>query len=188
MRGRRERVLRLVEADMAVRPEAEQLQVDTARRLDGLLVGRAHGVGVGVRALGHVRARLVNVHVVEQVLLHEVAVALVVLGVEAAVLVQVERGHVGEADLAGRAVLHEARVQPDGRRTRGQPQHAGRVGVHVGGDTVGRLAAHVLGALGDDEFHGTLSSLAFLTFSGVPAETAARRHPRRRAGAGGVGT
>ena len=39
MRGLRERVLGLVEADVPVRAEAAQLQIDAARLFDGLFVG-----------------------------------------------------------------------------------------------------------------------------------------------------
>ena len=90
---------------------------------------------------------------VEQVLLHEVAVALIVLGRKAAVLVQVERRDLSEAELARLEVSHEVGVQADGRRARGQAQHARRVGLHERGDAIGGAAAHVLRALGDDEFH-----------------------------------
>jgi hypothetical protein len=68
----------LVETDVAVAAEAEELDVDAAGVEDALLVAAALGVQVG-RAVGHVRAPLVDVDVLEKILPHEPAVGLVVV-------------------------------------------------------------------------------------------------------------
>ena len=95
----------------------------------------------------------------EQVVLHEVAVALVMLRIEPAVLVQVETGHVLEAQRAGLAILNQAAVQADGGRARGQTQHAIRMRGNVAAYHARGRTRHSLVVLGDDEFHGKPLSL-----------------------------
>ena len=89
----------------------------------------------------------------EQVVLHEVAVALIVVGREAAVLVKVERRGIGEADVARLAVGHELRVQADGRGSRRKAQHAVGLGLQLGRDLVGGQTAHLVVIGSDDQFH-----------------------------------
>ncbi len=67
---------RLVEADVAVGAKAQQLQVDAAHAVDDLVVLFAGARGVRVRAVGHVDGLRVDIHPVEEMGLHEVAVAL----------------------------------------------------------------------------------------------------------------
>ena len=99
---------------MTVVTQAQKLQVDATRLLDGRLVGEAFGFSVGIRAVGHMSLCLVDVNMVEEVRVHEVAVALVMVAWKSAVLVQVEGSHVFEADLARCAILHKLGIQPDG--------------------------------------------------------------------------
>ena len=83
-----ELVRRLVEADVAVLPQAQQLQVDAARPLDGpVLIARLFFHILG-DAGGH--ARILHVDVVKQLLVHKVAVAAGMIGLEAHILIQVE--------------------------------------------------------------------------------------------------
>ena len=103
-----------VEPDVAVVPQAQKLQAQSARLGDGLLVSGARSVGIGASAVRHMGASRVDINMGEQVVLHEVAVALVMLRIEPAVLVQVETGHVLEAQRAGLAILNQAAVQAVG--------------------------------------------------------------------------
>ena len=90
---------------------------------------------------------------VEKVLLHEVAIALVMLGGQATVLVQVERGDLLEADTVGLEVLHQVGIQPDGRGASGQAQRGSRVHDQLGGDQIRRATAHILVGLLDEQLH-----------------------------------
>ena len=162
----REMVAGLVEADVAVVAQAQQLQVDAAQAWAMASSYAAQAASAsGFAPSGHVRARRVDVYVVEQVLLHEVAVALVMLRVEAAVLVQVEGGRVGEADPAFGAVLHEVGVQADGGRAGGQAQDAVGLRGKAARDHVGGLPAHVLVRVRNDEVHAVSFLLLSLAFS-----------------------
>ena len=69
------RLARLVEADVAVRAKAQQLQVDAAHAVDDLVVLGAGIVCIGVGAIRQVDVRRVDVHMIEQVAVHEAPVA-----------------------------------------------------------------------------------------------------------------
>ncbi len=86
----------LVEADVAVVADAQKLQIHAACRRDLLIVGR--GVA-GVDAGGDPGAGFVDVDMIEQVVVHEVAVALIVAAVKSHILIQVEAGSILEGDL-----------------------------------------------------------------------------------------
>ena len=90
---------------------------------------------------------------VKEVGLHEIAVALVMGGSQPRVLVQVHALHLGEVQIPGLVPLNELLVHADGRGARGQTQHTGRIEVHLGGDDVGRPAAHGLIVLCDVSSH-----------------------------------
>ena len=84
---------RFVEADVTGAADAEQLQVDPARRPDLLLVGDAGGGDPLPRdgAVGKVDRGGWNIEVIEEVLPHEAVVALQRVGLHRPVLVEVER-------------------------------------------------------------------------------------------------
>ena len=83
----------LVETDMAVGADAQQLQVQPAQGPDGLGVGAAGGVAVFGHAVGQVHLLTGEPQPVEQVLAHEVAVALGMRRRQAHILIQVEGPH-----------------------------------------------------------------------------------------------
>ena len=133
--------------------QTQQLQVDAAGLADGQLVRFASSLRIGVGAIGDARGLGVDVDMVEEVLLHEVAIALVMLGGQAAVLVQVERGDLLEADAVGLEVLHQVRVQPDRRGAGCQAQRGSRVHDQLRGDQISRATAHILVGLLDEQLH-----------------------------------
>ena len=75
------------------------------------------------------------------------------LGGQAAVLVQVERGDLLEADAVGLEVLHQVRVQPDRRGAGCQAQRGSRVHDQLRGDQISRATAHILVGLLDEQLH-----------------------------------
>ena len=89
MRTLGEILVRLVEANVTVAANAEELQVRIASLAHYAIVLGACLVRVGVCAVGHVRVGKVDVDLVEEVLPHEVVIALRVLVRKAAVLIQV---------------------------------------------------------------------------------------------------
>ena len=144
----------LVEADVAVVAQAQKLQAQTAGLGDALLVSSARGSGVGAGAVRHMGASRIDIDMGEQVVLHEVTVALVVLRIKASVLVQVEAGHVLEGQRAGLVVLNQAAVQADRGRAGGQTQHAIGVRGNIAAYHARGSARHGLVIFGDDELHG----------------------------------
>ena len=93
-------VIGLVEADVAVVANAEQLQIRVTGGGDNLVVLRAGSGGVGVGAIGHMRVVQVDVDVIEEVLAHEVVIALGIVVRKAAILVQVVGADLGKVDVA----------------------------------------------------------------------------------------
>ena len=77
----------LIKADVAVTAHAQQLQVGAAQATDKRVVAGALGLSVLGQTVGHMGALGPHVHMVEEVMLHEVAVALVVRTGQALVFV-----------------------------------------------------------------------------------------------------
>ena len=144
-----QRSTRLVEADVAVAANAEQLHVDATRFGNGLVVA-GQRIGGGVDAAGDVHALRVEIDVVEQVVVHEVAVALIMRGLETDILVEVERGHVLEADLASLVQFDELGIEVERRGAGSKTQHGVRLRVQhflVDGSS---LLRNAFGGIDDD--------------------------------------
>src|SRR6185437_4245198 len=77
--ARAERARRLVEGDVAVGADAQDLEVDPAALRDALLVPLAEGWVVAGRPRGNIDVVSGNVYVLEEVLVHEIVVALRVI-------------------------------------------------------------------------------------------------------------
>ena len=152
-------IVRLVEADMAVVADAEELQVGIAGGGDKLVVCGAVGLGVHIGAIGHERARLVDVHMVEEVVVHEVAVALRIVTGQTAILVEVIRTHLGEIEVARLVLGDKPFIGADRGGTRGKAEHAVRLKGDLGGDKIRRLTAHVLIIGCMDNLHDALLSI-----------------------------
>ena len=95
---------RLVEADVAVGADAENLQIDAAGRGDRRFVAPALRLQVGSAAVEHADVGGIDRDVIEQLRLHERAIAARVIAVEAGELIEVERAHAA-TNRSGRARL-----------------------------------------------------------------------------------
>ena len=82
-----------IEADMTVKTDAEQLEVDAAEGFDECIIFSAFFGKVIGATVGNVGVLATNIDVVKEVGLHKVAVALVVASVKADVFVKVYRGY-----------------------------------------------------------------------------------------------
>ena len=84
---------------------------------------------------------------VEEIVVHEVPVALVMLMGQAHVLVHIEGDDVGKRELPGLIHAHELLVHADGAGAGGQAQHEGAVflvGADLRSDVVGSPLAHFI--------------------------------------------
>ena len=131
----------LVEADVAVDPQAQQLQVDAAQVPDDLVIAGAGAVAVGIHAVGDVGVGQIQVDMVEQVVPHEIGVALVVVPVQAHILVQVDGADLGEVQLARLTAADQLLIGPHGAGAGGQAQDAAGLEDDLGGDDIGGGAA-----------------------------------------------
>ena len=91
-----------------------------------------------------------DVDVVKEVLLHEAAIALRMVGGEALVFVEVEGAHAGEIHAAFLAAGHELTVERQGRGAGRQSEYAGRPGLDLQFKKVRGEAADVFGGIEND--------------------------------------
>ncbi len=115
----------LVEGDVPVAADAEDLQVDASFVGDHPLVLLAVGGEVERPAVGHVRVARVDVDVIEEVLLHEVAIAVRVGGTEAHVLVEVEGDDARKIEPFLAVHADQLGIRAQRRAAGGQSEHAG---------------------------------------------------------------
>ena len=156
-----EGVAGLVEADVAVMADAQDLDVDAAHVADDLVVPLALRLGVGGQAVGDVGVGGVDVHVVKEVLLHEVAVALLVGGLQADVFIQVHGLDLGEVQVALLVPVDELVIHPHGAGAGGEAHHAVGLQDDLGGEDIGRLAAHGPIIFGHVDLHSCVRSFIF---------------------------
>jgi len=114
-----------IEADVAGAADTEQLEIDSAGAGDELLVLRAGGGGIRARdgAVGEMRALRVEIDMVEQVLAHEVVVALRLVGRDRVILVEIERDDIREAQALFLMEPHQFLVDVNRRGTGREAEH-----------------------------------------------------------------
>ena len=134
---------RLIEADMTIGADAQQLQVDAAQLVDDTVVTGTLGGSVQIGAVRQVGLGRVDIHLAEQVLIHEIPVALGMLLGQAAVLVQIDGGHLRKIDVALVVPVHQLCIRAHGGAAGRQTQHA--VGLHndLCRNDIGCLAGHI---------------------------------------------
>ena len=98
---------------------------------------------------------LVDVDVIEEVVAHEVVIALHVVVREAAVLVEVIGVNLREVDVALLVPLDELVISADGRAAGSEAEDAVGLEDDLGRDDVGGLAAHVLVVFGVNDLHAS---------------------------------
>src|SRR5262245_42071329 len=118
----RQIVARFVESDVAVGPNAEQLQVDAARGGDRGFVSIAFGVQVGSDTIQKVDSFSTEVDAVEQVTLHEGPEASWIPAVYAGEFVKIERGDARPVGGPGRRQSAQLRISVDRRAPRRQAE------------------------------------------------------------------
>ena len=132
VRARREGPAGLVEADVAVRADSEDLDVDASVCLDGRVVGCGADLEVVAPAVGAVRGTLGHVDEVNEVAVDEVRIPLVVIAGQPDVLVEVVGANLGKGDLTGPVAAHKLSVELERRGPGGQAEHKVRLGaVHL---------------------------------------------------------
>ena len=146
----------LVESDVAIHTGTAQEQVDAAVGSDLVLVALALSLQVSSHAVEDVDILSGDIDVVEEVVVHEVPVALVMLAGQTNVLVHIEGYHILEGDLAGLILLDQALVNTQRRGTGGQTQDEGTLFLVVIdgiGDVLSSPCTHFLVVVLDDQFH-----------------------------------
>jgi len=140
---------RFVEANVAVSADAEELEVDAACCADFFLVAAAEFFGVRCHTVWDMDVFAIDVHMPEEVLVHERMVGLRMVGSDADVFVQIKRGDLRPIEV----LLDELFVEWHGGAASGEAKN--RIG--PGADEMGEEAGgHASGRFGiglDDDFH-----------------------------------
>ena len=118
-----ELVSRLVEADVSGQADAQQLDVHAAHGIHHGVIPGALFRSVRLGAVGDVGVGGIDIDVLEEVLPHEVSVALVVILGQAHVLVQVHGSDLGEVQIPGFIAFDQLGVQPQRGGTGSQTQN-----------------------------------------------------------------
>ena len=121
--------------------------------VDDLVVLCAGILCIGVGAVRQVDLGRVDVHLIEQILVHEAPVAFRVLLGQAAVLVQIDGGHLRKIDVALVVPVHQLCIRANGGAAGRQTQHA--VGLHndLCRNDIGCLAGHIRIILCTNDLH-----------------------------------
>ena len=144
-------VARLVEADVSVPAHAQKLDVDVAVGQDCVELSQ---VGLHVAgAFGHIGVVFVDVDMVKEVGIHEIAVALVVGGLQTHIFVQIHTVYPGEIQTLLTAAAGQLLVHTHRAGTGGQTQAA----IGLGADDLFKNVCcdgALLGIVfGNDNFH-----------------------------------
>lgn len=123
---------RFVEADVAVAADAEELKVDAAGGGDFILVIAAECFGIRRHAIGDVDVCLIDVHMPKEIFVHECVVGLRMVGSDADVFVEIERGDLRPIEV----LLDELIIEWHGCPAGGEAEN--RIG--LGADEVGEEA------------------------------------------------
>ena len=90
--------------------DAEELQIDTAHGLNECGVALALLLGIHLHAVRKMCALHREIHMIEQILMHEVVVALVVVTCQPLILVEVHGANLGEIEITLLIPLHQLLV------------------------------------------------------------------------------
>jgi len=145
-----------VECDMSVNTASTQEQVDSAVRCDFILISLALSLKIGSHTVEYVHILCRNVDMVEEIVMHEVPVALVVLSGQTYIFVHIEGNNVLEGNLARLIHFDESLIYTQRRRTGGQTQYKGAVFLMVI-DGIGYMLSspctHSVVIVFDNKFH-----------------------------------
>ena len=146
-----EAVGRLIETDVTVSSDAEKLEIDSAGSCDSRIVFLTFNLNVLCETVRDMGVFLFDVDAVEEIVLHEITVALVVFGRERIVFVKVVALYILEIDFAVFIHFDELFVKTDGRRAGCKTENAVGLLVDLSGDDLSRLHAEGIVILADNK-------------------------------------
>jgi len=145
----------LIECNVAVNAAAAQEQVDAAVRSDLVLIALALSFQILSHTIENVDVLSRNINVIEEVVVHKIPVALVVLSGQTNVLVHIKGYNILKGDLAGLIHFDQVAVNAQRRRTGGQAQYEGTVFLMIVdriSNMLGGPSAHFIVVVFDNQF------------------------------------
>ena len=134
---------------MAVSADAEELEVDAACCADCFLVAAAEFFGVRRHTVWDMDVCWIDVYMPKEVLVHEGVVGLRMVGSDADVFVEIERGDLRPIEV----LLDELLVEWHGGAASGESENRIRLGADEVGEEAGGHASGRFGIGLDDDFH-----------------------------------
>ena len=114
---------RLIEADVAIVSKTKQLHIYAANRVDDLIVCFTCLFTVRLCAIRQEGTAAVDIDLAEQVLIHEIVVALIIVSGQPLVLIQVHGRHLREIQISLIIPLDQLLVCTDRSRSGRQSKH-----------------------------------------------------------------
>src|SRR5580704_7625351 len=152
---------RLVEANVAVAPDSEDLQVDAACLANGRFVAGAIFLVAGLNAaVGNMDLGWRNIDVGEKILVHEAVKAVRMVGSQADVLVEIEGHYLRKIQSLLAMHARQLAIHSDSRAAGGQTEDQSRIASHPRGDNPRRRCTHAMIVSLQKDEHARITSTA----------------------------
>ena len=165
----------LIEADVTVITDTENLHVNAAHGCDNCIVSCALCLGISGKTVGEIGVLFLNINVVEEIVMHKVGVALVVVGGKSNVLVEVYALYIGEGNLALVVSCDKLGIHTDGRRAGCKTENGVLLALKNSGDYIRTVNTCIICSL-------TINNLDHLYLSFIFKNTFLRLHASRQGG------
>ncbi|MNE43442.1 hypothetical protein D3C80_1376170 [compost metagenome] len=128
--------IRLIEADVAVAADAENLQVNRAVILQHPVICQTFGCKIRRIAVRHMSTGQVDIDMVEQMLVHEAAVALRMVFRQAHIFIEIIRGCFGKADQPFAVHLDQSGIDSDRRAAGSKTEYGSGIALQQTDDQI----------------------------------------------------
>ena len=110
--------------------QSEELQIHASERLYDPLVFPARLRAVRLHAVRQIRVLCIDIDLAEEICIHKVVIALIVLSRQSFILVQIHRCHFGKVQIALLIPFRQLLISADRRGTGSQSKHTVRLDDH----------------------------------------------------------
>ena len=152
---------RLIESNMSVVSQAKKLQIHTAGRTDHFFISCTLFLRIQVHTVRKMSSLRINIHIVKQIMIHEIKIALIIFSRQSLVLVQIDRCYITKIQITLLIPFNELFVGSDRCGTGSQTQHTVWFHNDLCGNNVCCLTAHVVVIFCFNNFHHSSPSCSY---------------------------
>ena len=132
----------LIKTDVTIVSQSEKLKIDTACFTDDFVISGAGMFAVRIRTVRYEGSGLVDIDVIEEICIHKITIALIVVPGKTSVFVQVHRSYSGKVQIPFVIPFDQLFVGADWCGTGGKTQYTVRLHNHLSCNYICRFAAH----------------------------------------------